>query len=118
MGEVVVKRLGELESAMGGAFALVAKSLGATSFGMNVLRMPPNYADYPEHDEDASGQEEVYVLVKGAARLTAGGEEHDLTPLAFARVAAGVPRKWVAGDEGATIIAVGGVPGAAYGGGS
>jgi len=116
MADVVVKRLGELETSAGGGFALAAKTLGVTSFGMNVLRLPPNYAEYPEHDEGASGQEEVYVLVKGAARLAAGGEEHELTPLSFARVPAGTPRKWIAGGEGATIVAVGGVPGSAFGG--
>ena len=114
MADVVVKRLGELEASMGGGFAHVSRSLGATSFGMNVLRMPPGYADYPEHDHVESGQEEVYVIVKGSATLTAGGEEHELTPLAFARVAAGVKRKLVAGGEGATIVAVGAIPGAPY----
>jgi quercetin dioxygenase-like cupin family protein len=115
MADVVVKRLGEMEASSGGGFVRAAKSLGAESFGMNVLRLPPNYGEYPEHDEAASGQEEVYVVVKGSATLTAGGSEHELTPLAFARVPAGTPRKWVAGGEGATIIAIGGVPGAAYG---
>jgi uncharacterized cupin superfamily protein len=114
VSDVVVKRLGELESSLGGGFGHAARTLGVTSFGMNVLRMPPGYVEYPEHDETKSGQEEVYVVVRGSARLVAGGEEHELTPLAFARVAAGVRRKWIAGDEGATIVAVGGVPGATY----
>jgi quercetin dioxygenase-like cupin family protein len=107
---VVVKRLGELETSMGGGFGLVAKSLEVTAFGMNVLRLPPDYADYPEHDETTSGQDEVYVVVKGSARLLADGTEHELSPLAFAHVRAGVKRKWLAGAEGATIVAVGGVP--------
>src|SRR5215210_981006 len=46
---VVIKRAGELESSMGGGFGLVAKSLGVSAFGINVLRMPADYADYPEH---------------------------------------------------------------------
>ena len=108
---MTVKRLGELESGMGGGFARAGKSLGVTSFGMNVLRMPPGYDGYPEHDETESRQEEVYVLVRGSARLVADGQEHELTPLAFAHVPPGVRRKWLAGDEGATILAVGGVPG-------
>ena len=113
MAEVVVKRLGELETSAGGGFGLVGKTLGVSAFGINVLRLPPRYADYPEHDEAQSGQDEVYVVVKGAARLVADGAEHELTPLSFAHVPCGVKRKWLAGDEGATIVAVGGVPGGA-----
>jgi uncharacterized cupin superfamily protein len=107
---VVVKRLGELETAMGGGFGLVGKTLGVSAFGINVLRLPPGYEDYPEHDEAASGQDEVYVVVRGTARLLADGAEHELSPLAFAHVPAGTKRKWLGGPEGATIVAVGGVP--------
>ena len=100
MAEVVVKRLGEIETAMGGGFGLAGKTLGVSAFGLNVLRLPPNFEDYPEHDEAGSGQEEVYVVVRGSARLVSDGGEHVLTPLAFAHVPPGVRRKWIAGDEG------------------
>lgn len=114
MSGVVVKRVGELEATMGGGFGLVGRSLGVSAFGINVLRMPADYSEYPEHDESESRQDEVYVVVKGSAQLIADGEEHELTPLAFAHVPAGVKRKWIAGAEGVTIVAVGGVPGEAF----
>lgn len=110
MSDVVVKRLGELEASMGGGFGLAGKTLGVTAFGMNVLRMPPNYDDYPEHDHAESGQEEVYVVVKGSATLFTDGEQQEVTPLSFARVGPATRRKWVAGPEGATIIAIGAAP--------
>lgn len=112
MGGVIVKRLGELETSMGGGFGHVGKGLGVSAFGINALRLPPDYDGYPEHDEAESRQDEVYVVVKGSARLVADGEEHELTPLSFAHVPCGVKRKWLAGPEGVTIVAVGGVPGA------
>jgi quercetin dioxygenase-like cupin family protein len=52
--------------------------------------------------------------VEGAATLQAGGEEHELRPGSFARVGPGEKRKIVTGEEGARVIAIGGVPGKAY----
>jgi len=114
MGEVSIKRLGDIESSHGGSFSLAGKALGATAFGINVLRLPPNTDAYPEHDHSEDGQEEVYVVVFGAATLQVEGEEHELTPITLARVPAGTKRRWVTGDEGVTLVAVGGVPGGVY----
>jgi mannose-6-phosphate isomerase-like protein (cupin superfamily) len=60
------------------------------------------------------GQEEVYVILKGKATLRAGGEDVALEPGVLVRVGPNVSRKIVPGEEGATILAVGGTPGRAY----
>ena len=48
--------------------------LGVTSFGMQVIDLPPNVEGYPEHDHAESGQEEVYVVLSGEVDLTVDGE--------------------------------------------
>ncbi len=113
MADVTVKSLDELES-YAGQFLYAGKGLGVTAWGMNVERLPPNWAEYPEHDHAEEGQEEVYVVLKGSATLNAGGESWELEPGTLARVGAGQKRRIVPGDEGATLLAIGGAPGKAY----
>ena len=112
MADVTVKHLDELESHGGnGRFLFARKGLGVTSFGMNVERFPAGYADYPDHDHEKDGQEEVYFVVEGAATLHAGDEAFELTPGTFARVGPEQKRKLVPGAEGVTLLALGGKPG-------
>lgn len=113
MADVTVKRLDELES-HGGRFLYAGKGLGVTAWGMNVERLPPNWTEYPEHDHAEDGQEEVYVVLEGEATLEADGERWQLQPGTLARVGAGQKRKLVPGDEGVTLLALGGTPGKGY----
>src|SRR5262249_16316535 len=113
MADVTVKRLEEFEG-YANQFLYAGSGLGVTAFGMNVLRLPPRWADYPDHEHGRDGQEEVYVVLTGEARLTAGGESGDLVPGVLARVGATQKRKIVPGPAGATILALGGTPGKAY----
>jgi len=113
MGDVTVKRLDELES-YAGQFLYAGKSLGVTAFGLNVARLPASWAEYPEHDHSEDGQEEVYVVLQGSATLQADGESWELEPGMLARVGARQKRKLVPGDEGVTLLAIGGTPGRAY----
>jgi hypothetical protein len=115
MADVQVKQFDELPSYENqGEFFFVGKSMGISSFGINVLRMPPNWADYPDHDEIATGQEEVYVVTAGSATLQAAGTTWHLTAGSIARVGPTEKRKIVPGPEGATIVALGGIPGKPY----
>jgi quercetin dioxygenase-like cupin family protein len=114
MPDVTVKTLDEFDTAFGGAMKLVRHGLGVQSFGLQVLDFPPNADQYPEHDHAHDAQEEVYIVVDGAATLTAGGDKHELRPGTFARVGPGEKRKLVTGAEGARVIAIGGSPGKAY----
>ena len=115
MGDWTAKRLDEMEHAYGGAFVRVRASLGATAFGLNVIQLPPDSGDMaPEHDHAADGQEEVYVLLDGAAELALPDSTVPLDGGTFVRVAPHVRRRLRSGPEGARVLAIGGVPGAAY----
>ncbi len=114
MADVTVKRTEDFETYFLGAMRRVRSGLGVSSFGMQLMSLPPNEERYPEHDHSADGQEEVYVTLEGSATLRAGGEEHRLEPGTYARVGPGETRKIVTGDEAATILALGGVPGKAF----
>ena len=112
MADVTVKHLDELESHGGnGRFLFARKGLGVTSFGVNVERFPAGYADYPDHDHSKDGQEEVYFVVEGSVTLHAGEEAFELRPGTFARVGPKQKRKIVPGDDGVTVLVLGGVPG-------
>lgn len=114
MADVTVKRVEDFETYFLGAMRKARSGLGVTSFGMQVMEMAPGEERYPEHDHADSGQEEVYVVLKGSATLRAGGEEHRLEPGVMARVGPAETRKIVTGDEPAQILALGGIPGKAY----
>lgn len=114
MADITVKRLDEFDTAFGGGMRRVRAGLGVTSFGMQVLELPPNFDGYPDHDHSHDEQEEVYTPLTGTVTLHVGGEDHELEPGMFARVGPGEKRKLITGDEGARIAAIGGIPGKAY----
>jgi uncharacterized cupin superfamily protein len=88
--------------------------LGVCSFGMQVERLPAHYRAYEQHDERESGQEEIYTLIEGSARLLVAGEEHPLRPGVFARVGPTTRRKIVTDEEPALLLCLGGRRGEAY----
>jgi mannose-6-phosphate isomerase-like protein (cupin superfamily) len=115
MADVTIKRFDDLESYNGeGRFRYAAKSLGVSSWGMNVLKLPPQWSDSPDHDHAKDGQEEVYVVLEGSATLQAGSETFRLEPGLLARVGPAQRRKIVPGPHGVTLLAPGGTPGTAY----
>ncbi len=115
MADLTAMTIDELEASMGGGFKHVAKSLGLSSFGINILDIPPGFEGYPEHDHSADGQEELYIPIAGSARLDAGGESQVLEPGVVVRVGPDEKRKIVTEGDSVRIIAVGGTPGKAYG---
>jgi mannose-6-phosphate isomerase-like protein (cupin superfamily) len=115
MADYTVKRFDEMEPILGGVFRRTRASLGATSFGMQLLEMPPDGGDfYPNHDHAESGQEEVYVLLDGSATFDIEGADVPVSPQMAVRVGARTKRKIRSGPSGARILVVGGVPGAVY----
>ena len=113
MIDVTVKTLDELDGHEG-RFLYAGKGLGVTAWGMNVLRLSPNWDRYPDHDHVKDGQEEAYVVLEGSAELHAGGQTWTLTPGMLARVAPAQKRRIVPGDRGVTMLVIGGTPGKAY----
>ena len=114
MGEYAVKKIDDMEAVFLGAFKRARAELGVESFGLQVIDMPPNYENYPEHDHAEDGQEEVFMAIRGGGEIEIDGERFPLDPEHMARVAAGTKRKVWPGAEGIRMVIVGGVPGAVY----
>ena len=110
MSDYTAKNIKDMEAAFGGGFVKARAELGVSSFGMQVIQMPPNYEDYPLHDHAESGQEEVFLAIKGSGWLEIEGERVDLEPDVFVRVGPEPKRKVFAGPEGLRMLALGGTP--------
>jgi mannose-6-phosphate isomerase-like protein (cupin superfamily) len=106
-----LKRIDELASINGGAVKLAGDELGVESFGLQVLDLPPGFADYPEHDHTHDGQEEVYVVLAGNAELTVDGEHVTADAGTIVRVEAAARRRLVPGPAGVRVLAIGCAPG-------
>jgi mannose-6-phosphate isomerase-like protein (cupin superfamily) len=113
MADVTVKTIDELDD-YAGQFLYAGKGLGVTAWGMNVERLPPGWADFPDHDHAENGQEEVYVVLEGDAVLHADGKTWPLECGTLARVGPNQKRKIVPGEKGVTLLALGGTPGKPY----
>jgi len=114
MDSFTLKRIDSLASINHGAVKLAGDELGVQSFGMQVLDLPPAFADYPAHDHAEDGQEEVYVVLSGSAEFHVAGERVDVDSGTMVRVDARARRKLVAGPQGARVLAIGCTPGGAY----
>jgi mannose-6-phosphate isomerase-like protein (cupin superfamily) len=114
MGDYTTKRIDEMEAAFLGGFKRARAELGVESFGMQVLDMPPNLDAYPEHDHAESGQEEVFVVLRGGGEVEVDGERVPIDTDTIVRVGPGARRKLWPGGEGMRVLALGGVPGKAY----
>ena len=114
MSDYAVKRIDEMEAVFGGAFKRARAELGVESFGMQVIDMPPNLTQYPEHDHADSGQEEVFVTLRGSGEIEIDGDREPLDADTIVRVGPGEKRKIWPGDEGIRVLALGGCPGRPY----
>ena len=114
MTEYTAKRIKDMEAGFGGGFVKARAELGVTAFGMQVIQLPPDYSDYPEHDHAESGQEEVFVALSGSGWMEIGGERVELDDETLVRVAPETRRKVFAGPQGLRMLVMGGAPGEAY----
>ena len=114
MSDYTAKHIKDMEAAFGGGFVKARGELGVTSFGMQVIQLPPNYEDYPLHDHAESGQEEVFLALKGSGWMEVEDERVELKPELFVRVGPEPKRKVFAGPEGLRMLALGGTPGSPY----
>jgi hypothetical protein len=105
----------ELPTIWDGWAKLVRAGLGITAFGVQIMDFPPNHTTR-SHDEASSGQEELYLALRGSGEILIGpdGEHLPLDTEHVARIGPGVDRSVVAGPEGLRMLCVGGVPGAPY----
>jgi len=112
--DYTVKRIDEMEATFGGGMRKARAELGVSSFGLQVLDLPPNADRYPEHDHAESGQEEVYLVMSGEAEIEVDGEKVPLGPDTMVRVGPAAKRKIRTADSPTRILAIGAVPGAKF----
>jgi mannose-6-phosphate isomerase-like protein (cupin superfamily) len=114
MSDYTAKRIEVMEAGFGGGFVKARAELGVTAFGMQVIQLPPDYADYPEHDHSESAQEEVFIALGGSGWIDVDGERVDLDGDTFVRIGPAARRKLYAGPQGLRALAIGGSPGKPY----
>src|SRR5438876_657870 len=103
----------ELEgSGPGGAVKVVRRALGGQAFGINWFQLAPG-AESHEHDEAASGQEEVNLVVRGSGVWRVEGVEVRVREGSFLRFDPETTRMPIAGPEEMTFIGIG-VPRGSY----
>lgn len=114
------KRFDEMQ-AMGGYFKGVSltplrRELGVSAFGIGMITIDPiDDAEYPRHDHEDDGQEEVYVPIAGSGELEVDGVgRFEVEPGEMIRVTPQTTRCFHPGSEGLKLIALGGTPGEPY----
>lgn len=102
-----VKQRQELETMEGSGsttWRLARKGLEEPAFGFNLVTIGPG-GQIPEHDEAASGQHEVFVILEGEGKLRLNGEDHPAPAGTMARMAPEVSRT-IVNDSGAPLTAL------------
>jgi mannose-6-phosphate isomerase-like protein (cupin superfamily) len=107
------KAIDELPSLWDGFAKLVRPGLDITAFGANIMDLPPDYST-KSHDEGDSGQQELYVALRGAGSVDIGDERLPLDADHLVKVDAGTERVLSSGPEGLRVLCVGAVPGGVY----
>jgi uncharacterized cupin superfamily protein len=89
-----------------GNWSLVRRSLGVSSFGINIVDIPPGEG-IPEHDETARDQEELFLVLSGSAVLVIDGERYPAPAGTVARLDPEPSRTVInEGDEVASVLIV------------
>ncbi len=114
MPDFTLSRIDDMEAVVFGSFKRARATLGVESFGMQVIDMPPNATRYPEHDEVNSGQEEVFVVLRGGGEIEIDGERQPIDPETMVRVGPSAKRKVWPGAQGMRLLVLGGCPGHPY----
>jgi len=89
----------------------VREHLGISAFGINAYVAGGDGVIVSEHDETASGQQELYIVLQGKATFELDGATVE-APAGTLVCAGPTARRKATGD--ATILAVGAAPGEAY----
>ena len=81
----------EMEGSGGATWRLARKTLGADSFGFNVVDIEAG-GQIPAHDHTGEEQEEVFIILEGNGTIVTDGEEHDAPAGTYCRLAPAVNR--------------------------
>jgi uncharacterized cupin superfamily protein len=80
-----------MEGSGGATWRLARKTLGAESFGFNVVDIAPR-GEIPAHNHAEEDQEEVFIILDGQATIVTGDEEHDAPAGTYCRFAPDINR--------------------------
>jgi mannose-6-phosphate isomerase-like protein (cupin superfamily) len=114
MSNYKIVSVDEIEAIAFGTFKRARATLGVSAFGLQILDLPPNLEQYPEHDHAADGQEEVYVVLRGSGEIEIDGERHPLGAETMVSIQPGTKRKLWPGPDGLRVVAIGGKAGSPY----
>ena len=93
----------------------IRRELDVQSFGINAWHGDDGAQLVGEHAESSSGQEELYIVIEGAARFTVDGEDRDAPAGTVVFVSdPESKRAAVATADGTTVVSIGGKPGEAF----
>jgi uncharacterized cupin superfamily protein len=116
-GDYTIKHRDEFESMEGSGEAtwiLARKALGTSAFGFNLVEIGPG-GQIPEHDETASGQVELYVILDGDAVLRIEGADHPAPAGTFASIESPTTRTILNRSEApVTALLIGVLPDGGY----
>jgi len=88
----------------------VRDHLGIRAFGVNAFLGAAPGDRVVEHHEETGGHEELYVVVRGAARFVVDGVEHDVPAGSVVHVAPHTMREAFATEPDTAVLAIGGFP--------
>jgi len=95
----------------------VRRTLDITAFGVQAFSAPSGGVVVNEHDEvllTEAGQQELYIVMSGAATFEIDGETVDAPAGSLVHVQPAAKRKATATVDDTTILVVGATPGKAY----
>jgi mannose-6-phosphate isomerase-like protein (cupin superfamily) len=82
------------------------EALDCENLGVTVVEADAGWTGM-EHDHAGGGQEEVYLLVEGAATVDVDGESVELSPGEAVRVAPEASRQVRVGDDASRLVVAG-----------
>jgi quercetin dioxygenase-like cupin family protein len=92
-----------------GKWRLARRSLGLSSFGMNVVDLQPGER-IPEHHERERDHEEVFIVLSGEATVVIDGEAYPAPTGTFVRLDPEPMRTLVNDGEGPTTVLIASAP--------
>jgi tetratricopeptide (TPR) repeat protein len=115
MTHIHLDELDRIELDDGFEWRPVRRRFDIRAFGVNAYAPGAGGQVVEEHSESTLGHEEIYLVLRGRARFTVDGNEHELGPgeLVFVQDPS-LRRGAVALTDDTIVLALGGKPGAAH----
>ncbi len=104
--------LGEIPTR--GGWIPIRKELGLSAFGVNAWQPDADGHLIGQHDEEATGHQELYLVLEGLATFTLDDETIDAGPGALIFVGNPATRRAATAVPGTTVLAIGAPAGKAF----